>query len=120
MDLFALQLFAFLRPLLEIDTGTSFGGLKVFELAAITFSGMLMLALLVRVALSGKLRLSTIDLAIGAFVLWCIAVFLVYFEDANIKELGKLVIPLLSYVVVKNVVTNEREYENIIWLVIVV
>lgn len=119
MDFFALQLFAFLRPLLEIDSGTSFGGLKVFELGAIVFSGMLMLALLVRAALAGELRLSMIDLVIGAFVLWCIAIYLVYYQDAYIKELGKLVIPLLTYVVVKNVVANEREYKKLIWLVIV-
>lgn len=118
MDFFLLQVFAFLRPIMFMDFGASVLGVEMLELAGVLLSAMIIAGLLLRATLLKELRLSIIDLTIGAFVLWCVAVWFVYIDKAYVKELAKLVIPLLTYTTVKNVVTDEAQYRRLMWLVI--
>lgn len=118
MEYTFLQIFALLRPVLFMDLGGSLFGLDLLEIMGILLSAILIVGLLGRAALTKTLRISPIDLSIAAFVLWCIAVWLIYLDKAHLKELAKLIIPLITYIVVKNSINDEAQYRRIIWMVL--
>lgn len=113
MDLLLLKLVAFVRPL---------GGIKyaevAFELISIVLIIALGAALLMRGATRHALRFSGIDALILAFTVWCLTIFVVYFESASFAELAKLLIPLLSYTIAKNIIANERQYRALLFWII--
>ena len=114
MELVLLKLVAFLRPL---------GGIKyaefAFELISILLITALGAALLVHGATRKVLRFSAIDAMILAFTIWCLTTYVVYFESASFAEVAKLLIPLLSYTIAKNVIGNERQYRALLFWIIV-
>jgi O-antigen ligase len=105
MELFLVNLVALLRPLASLEFAS-----VIFEIAGIVLFGLLVGAILANSAMRKALKISSVDAAISAFTLWCFAIYLIYFEVALIKEVGKLVVPLLSYIVTKNVVRDRSEY----------
>lgn len=109
MELLLVKLVALSRPLASMEFGET-----LFVAAGVGLFGMLVIALLVRIALKSSLRMSGIDWIIVAFTFWCVSISLIYFEAVRPGEVGKLVIPLLSYTLVKNVVRDEREYKSLI------
>jgi O-antigen ligase len=114
MELFLLKLVALFRPLVSLNYAAT-----VFEVAGSTLFGALIIALLANSAVRKSLTLSSVDAAIITFTLWCFAIYVIYFETAHLKEVAKLVIPLLSYIVVKNVVRNRQEYEALLrWILV--
>lgn len=110
-----LSLLAFLRPLFFIEFEGRLLGLNVFELAAIGLSGLLVGALLIRSTVHKDLDLTAIDFFMLAFTFWCISIYLIYIDNADIGEVAKLVLPLLTYTVSRNVIVSRRMYERIIW-----
>lgn len=118
MELILLKFLAFLRPVMFIDTGFRFGGFNLFELAAILFSGIIIGAFAIRAATYKNVNLSITDLAIGGFVFWCMAIYVIYINKAHIDVLAKFVIPLLTYIVAKSVIPNREEYLKMLWLLI--
>lgn len=114
MELLLLKLVAFARPLASMELGAAF-----FEIAGISLFALLIVALLVRMALTTELRLSGVDLLILAFSVWCVTASIVYIDSVRLGELAKLLLPLLGYIVVKNVVSNEREYRGMmLWMIV--
>jgi len=111
MELILLKFFAFLRPILSTDTGAR-------ESAAILFSGIIIAAFAMRAATHKNLNLSVTDLVIGAFVFWCVAIYVIYIDKSHINVLAKFVIPLLTYVVVKSVIPSREQYLKMLWLLI--
>jgi O-antigen ligase len=94
-------------------------GEAFFSILGISLFGILVGAVLMRAAMRQSLRLSTIDLLIFAFMTWCIARAVIYLDGSYISQLTKLLVPLLSYIVVKNVVPDRDEYRRLIFLIIV-
>lgn len=121
MELFLLYLNAFLRPILSMDL--SFGGsqdtvMEMSNWAAILLFALLGLAFFANAAIRKKVRLTEIDLAIGGFVVWVVAVYLIYIDKANAREMIKLVFPLFVYFVAKNVLTNVEQYRRMLGFMI--
>lgn len=114
MELVLLKMVAFLRPL---------GGIKyaevAFELISILLIIALGVALLVHGATRKALRFSAIDALILAFAAWCLTTYVIYFESASFAEVAKLLIPLLSYTIAKNIIGNERQYRALLFWIIV-
>lgn len=114
MELLLLKFVAFLRPLAGIKYAEAF-----FELISVLLIVALGLALLVTGATRKALRFSAIDALIAAFTVWCLTSYVVYFESASIAEVAKLVIPLVSYTIAKNVISDERQYLTLLrWMII--
>lgn len=115
MELFLLQLAAFLRPIFYID----FGGENLFELAALAISAFLGAAFMTNASLRKDMRFSGIDFAILMFTIYCVAVSLIYFDKVYWREVPKLLIPLWTYVVAKNVIRSEAAYCGILRIMII-
>jgi O-antigen ligase len=114
MELILLKLVALARPLISMRYAESF-----FSILGISLFGILVGTVLMRAAMRQSLRLSTIDLLIFAFMTWCIARAVIYLDGSYISQLTKLLVPLLSYIVVKNVIPDRDEYRRLIFLIIV-
>jgi O-antigen ligase len=113
MELFLLNLVAFLRPLASMQFAA-----VVFEIAGVGLFGLIVLVFLSNSALRKAITLSAVDLAIIAFTLWCLSVYVIYFDKARISEVVKMLIPMLSYIVVKNVVTSRADYGKLLlWMI---
>lgn len=114
MDLLLLKLVAILRPLASVRYAEA-----IFDWLGIGLFGLLIGALLMRGAVHRSMRISTIDLFIVAFTVWCLTIYLVYFEAAQIRYVSKIVIPLLAYIAVKNVVHDIKAYRQLlVWAIV--
>lgn len=113
MELILINLVAVVRPLAAMRYGEQF-----YELFAIGLFGALMLSLLANSAISKSLRLSLIDGLIVAFTIWGIATSCIYYKGVVIGDVAKLLIPMLSYIVVKNVVQDTGQYRRLLlWMI---
>jgi O-antigen ligase len=106
MELFLLQLAVFLRPIFYIDIG----GEYLFELAALVISALLVTAFLMNATLRKNIHFSGIDFVILIFTGYCVAVSLIYFDKVYWREVPKLLIPLWTYIVAKNLITSDVSY----------
>jgi O-antigen ligase len=114
MELLLIYLVAVVRPLASIRYGQQF-----YELAGIGLFGALMLSLISNSAVRKSLRLSLIDGLIAAFTIWGIATSCIYYERVVIAEVLKLLIPLLSYIAVKNVIQDTDQYRRLLlWMIV--
>lgn len=109
MELFFIKLAALFRPLASLDAAEF-----VFEVAGILLFGFMVFALLVSSASRKTLKLSAVDFAIIAFTVWCLTTYIVYFDTSRIREVAKLLIPLLTYIAVKNVVSHDTQYVSVL------
>jgi hypothetical protein len=114
VELFLLKLVALARPLISMRYGEAF-----FAILGIGLFGILLGAVLMRAAMQKSLRLSPIDALILAFSTWVIARAVIYIDASYISQLTKLLIPLLSYIVAKNVIPDRVEYRRVIFWIIV-
>jgi len=112
VELFLIKIAAFFRPIASLEYAET-----LFELVGGALFLVLLGALLMRMATSKAVYLSLIDLLIFAFVLWCLAIYVVYYDSARIKDVAKLLIPPLTYVVAKNVVQTRCDYRALLlWM----
>jgi O-antigen ligase len=115
MELFLLQLAAFLRPIFFISIGVE----NLFDIAALVISTFLCVAFFANAALRRNMRISEIDFAILVFSVYCVAVSLIYFDKVYWREVPKLLIPLWTYVVAKNVIRSEAAYCGLLRIMII-
>jgi O-antigen ligase len=114
MELILLKLVAFFRPLASIKYAAD-----VFEIVGVGLFGLIVLVFLSNSALRKTITVSAVDVVIVSFALWCIAIYIIYFDKARISEVAKMLIPLLSYIVVKNVVRERAQYTRLLfWMII--
>ncbi len=113
MELFLVKLVGLTRPLVSMRFGEAY-----FALFGIGLFGILVGAVLIRAAVRQSLRLSPIDALIVAFAAWVIARAVIYYDASYINQLIKLLIPLFSYIIVKNVVPDRGEYRRLIFWII--
>jgi O-antigen ligase len=105
MEIFLLKLVALLRPLASMKYVEEF-----FVVFGVGLFMILFGAVLVHGAVRKSLKMSAVDGIVVAFAIWCITISLVYYEAVNLGDLAKLLIPILSYTIVKNVIPNRRKY----------
>ena len=118
MELFFLYIFSLLRPILFINIDAEIGGLNLFEVAAILLALLLFAMLIYKMGLRQKIYISSIDLLILLFSLWCVGTFLAYSDSANEKEVAKMIIPLWTFVIVKNVITSKEQFRKLIFIML--
>lgn len=114
MELLLLQLVVLFRPL---------ASMKVLDAVFVPLGGGLFLllvgAFLVRAAVHKDLRFNAVDAVIVAFTIWCLTVALVYYESTRIGDVIKLLVPLLSYTIAKNIVSDRETYQRLmVWMFI--
>jgi len=114
MELFLLKLVALFRPVASIKYAEA-----LFDVLGIGLFAILFAAVLMKAALNKSLKLSLIDGVIFAFTVWCVAISVTYYEGTKIGEVAKLLVPVLSYTLVKNVVPDQREYTRLLFWMIV-
>lgn len=114
MELLLIQIVAAMRPLASIKYVENF-----FDVLGVGLSGLMIGAVLMRSAVHGTLKIGPIDLLIVGFSIWCCAIYLVYFESAQLRYVLKIVIPLLAYVAVKNVLRDVADYRRLLlWIIV--
>lgn len=125
MEIWLLYLNAFLRPLLSIDLTGGKADLQtlsrlaeIYNWVAVGLFILLAAAFLAGLGTRKNLRLSAVDLIIAAFAVWCLTAFVVYIDKANVRELIKLLFPLFTYFVAKNVLQDGSQYRRMILLMI--
>jgi O-antigen ligase len=114
MELFLVKLVALLRPLTSIEYVET-----LFAVLGVGLFAMLLAAVLVKAALHKSLRMSAVDGVIVAFTIWCVSISFIYYEGTQFAELAKLLIPFLSYTLVKNVIPDESDYKRLLFWIIV-
>lgn len=119
MEVFLLGTLALLRPLFFIEIEGRLLGLNLFELAAIGLSALMIGAWLIRATVQKDVTFAPIDLVIVSFCLWCVCIYVVYIDQARIGEVAKLIIPLVTFTVARNVISTRHDYERLIFLMIV-
>jgi hypothetical protein len=119
MEQLLFKCLVFLRPIFEIDTGLVVGGLRVSEIGSLLLSVAMVATFAIRAATHrDRIRWSFADLAIAGFTVWCITIYLVYLEKAHIADLAKFTLPMLTFVVAKNVIQSRQDYLKTVWLLI--
>lgn len=114
MELLLVKLVALIRPFGSIEHAA-----PLFEAVGVGVFGLLLAALMANSAVRKSLRLSGIDALIIAFTVWCVATSIIYFHAVRIGEVAKLLLPVLSYTIVKNVLSDRSEYRRfLIWALI--
>jgi O-antigen ligase len=114
VDLFLLNISAFLRPIFFIDIQ----GSNLFDLAAIAIFCVLAFAFLMTVAMRRRMAITSIDFMIIAFAVWSICIYFIYFEKAHIRNTAQFLIPLFTYIVAKNVLTGPAQYIRLLKIMI--
>lgn len=113
MELFLLYLSAFLRPVSFIEWESA----NVFDLAAIGLTGALILAFLSRSAVRKDAQVGSIDILGVGFAAWCITVYVAYIEMANVRELARLIIPVITYTLARNILIDIADYKKMLrWM----
>jgi len=118
MELWLISLLAALRPIFSIDFDRFLGVGNLSEITAIVLSVAVIGGLLIRAATNKDLRLGVTDLLIALWVAWCTAIYLIYYDKTVFVQLAKYVIPLCTYVVVKQVVRDRASQLRVIWTMI--
>lgn len=118
MELALLKLAGLLRPIGSIQYAR-----VVFDIFGIGLFVLLVGAFLMNSALRKTISLSAIDAVVIAFATWCLAVDLIYFDVDSVPEvaraLSKVLIPLLTYIVVKNVIRGRDQYISLLsWIIV--
>lgn len=113
MEFLLIGLIAFFRPLASLDYAEG-----LFDLAAIVLFALAIAAFLMNSALRQQVSVTATDLAILGFVVWCLAAYVVYFDRANIRDVAKLLMPIVMFTVVKNIVQTPEQYRRmLLWMI---
>ncbi len=110
MEVFLLKAVVFARIISSFEYAA-----VAFDLAAIALFVIIVGLFFANMAVRKDVSFSAIDAAIVAFAVWCVAVSLIYFEDTRLRDVAKLLTPLLSYVVVKNVLKSDSDYGGVLF-----
>jgi len=114
MEFLLLKVVSMFRPLASLGYAEAF-----FDIAGAALFALLVVALLLDSAVRKTLSLSAVDLLIGMFAIWCLTIYVVYFEQAHIAHVVKMLIPLFSYIAVKNVVKERVQYVKLLlWMIV--
>lgn len=114
MELLLLKLVVFSRPLASME---------YLEPVFVAVGGGLFLvlvaALLIRGAVQQELRFTAADGFIVAFTIWVIVTSAIHYKGVRVGEVMKLLVPLLSYTIAKNVLSDRLQYSRmIVWLLL--
>jgi O-antigen ligase len=119
MDQALLTLFFFARPILFIDTRLVLGGINFFEFATIGFSFILALLALWHTVSGNTRSLSLAEWLAIAFIIWCTTTLVVYPESSNFKTYVKFVLPLLTYIALKRILSSHLQFLHLLrWMIV--
>lgn len=114
MELLLLKLVGLTRPLASMEYAE-----PVFAILGVGLFVLLLGGVLIRAAVQQTVRFTAIDLFAVAFAFWALAGWVSYYEEARFSELLKLVLPVLSYTVVKNIVPDRASYRRVVlWILV--
>ncbi|CCO24835.1 O-antigen ligase family protein [Maridesulfovibrio hydrothermalis] len=115
---FLLSLFFFFRPIMFIDIGWLIFGLNITEFFAVFATIILICAFVLRVVVSKQLNISIIDFFIMFFIVWCSFIYVLYIDTSSPKDVAKFTLPFFTYIVMKNVIKDRKQYMQLLKLMI--
>ena len=114
-----LSFIYFLRPVSYVSLGSSFGGLRTLEWFAIISFALLIVIGFCSLSKRKAFRITALDLLIFIYSLWILAAFIAYYNRAQTADVGKFILPFLTYVIVRNTISNKEKYLRLLWLMII-
>jgi multisubunit Na+/H+ antiporter MnhG subunit len=113
-----LTLFFFFRPVMFVDLGWKIVGLNITEFFAVVASAILIAAYVLNLIFTKQINVSVVDFFIVFFIIWCLFVYVLYIDKADIKDSAKFALPFFTYIVMKNIVKNRQQYTRLLYIMI--
>jgi O-antigen ligase len=114
-----LSLFFFARPIMFIETDLTLHELNLFELLTVAFTSVLAVVAGINAFRKGTVAFSALDGAILVFVFWCSSVAMIYPDSTDLKSYFKLVLPPLTFFVLKRAIASRQECISLLkWLIL--
>lgn len=112
MDQLLISLFYLLRPALFVELDMQWLGLGFFDIATMGITGLLGASAFVSSSRGHSLPFSSVEYWIIAFVLWCTAVLVIYWDVSDSRTYAKWIIAPLTYVFLRRIVSNPRDFHR--------
>ena len=120
MELFFSQLLYLLRPLLSAElVDWKLLGLSFFELAAISLFLLLLVAFSLRLLHKTREPVSGTEVWAILFFVWTTTSYLVHIDISNDATYAKLVIPPLTYILLKRILPDRATHVRMLFLMLV-
>ena len=92
----------------------------MLELSAIFFFGIMLLLYGLQLGSRSQGRISSaLDIVMQVFVVWAVAVYLIYFDKSQVRDLLKFVLPYFTYLLIRNSIRNREQFVRLLlWMLI--
>lgn len=114
-----LNLFYLVRPIMFLDISIDVGGLNFFEAVTILFTLVLFAIAASNVMRGQKKALSSIEIVMIVFIIWCTCVVILYAETSSFKTYIKWILPLVTYMVLKRTIKNREHFLKLIYFLMI-
>lgn len=101
-----------------VEVQYALGGLNLFEILTIALTFLLLILATINAFRGRGVHLSPIDIAIVMLVAWCSTVALIYPENTDFKAYVKLVLPPITFMVLKRAISTQQQYLSLLRLMI--
>lgn len=119
METLLVNLFLLIRPILSINFKIEIWGLSLFEFLTIFLTFLLVLVGVFSAGSRKSLAFNELEYAMSAFIVWCCVITAFYYIDTDLKSLVKLILPLITYMIIRRVIFYKDNYlQSIRWLLI--
>lgn len=120
MEIFIVQLLYLLRPMLNAElVNWGLFGFNLFELAAILLFLALAAAFSFKLLQKNRQPISNIEVWAALLIGWITISYIVHIEISSVATFAKLVIPLLTYILLKRILPNRETHVRMIFLMLI-
>ena len=120
MEIFFVKLLYFLRPIFNAAlVDWRLLGFSFFELAAILLLLALTVAFALKVLQKTRDPVSGVEVWVALLIAWCTISFLVHIEISRGSEYVKLIMPLLTYILLKKILPDRSAHARMVFLMLV-
>lgn len=120
MEIFFVQLLYFLRPMLNAELVTwRFLGFSFFELAALLLFLLLAASFSLKLLHKSRDPVSGVELWAALLIVWCTISFFVHIEISRGSDYVKLILPLVTYILIKRILPDRSAHIRMIFLMLI-
>lgn len=95
-----------------MDLPVTLAGLGILQVAAICLMAILGAAMLGHMALRRSVNLTSLDIIILLYAIWCTVGWLAYPDKTHLTDLVRWILPLIGFVILKNLIVSKRHYQT--------
>lgn len=119
METLVVNLFLFLRPILSVDLRGFTAGGNYFELLTIVLTIILGLVAIANTFSGKRKNLVSLEVIFCIFIIWCLCVAFMYYNEADFKILVKWILPLFTYLIFRRAFIDRLGYwKSLKWVLI--